>query len=223
MNGYCIYCHTNKLNGKKYIGQTHDYQKRCQPANYKGCTKFYYAIQKYGWDNFLHEILEQNLSLEEANKKEEYYIKFFNTIENGYNLKSGGLNNIFSNESKKKMSKSCSSKRKIICIETNIEYPSALEIERLFGYANTNIIACCKGKLHTAYGFHWKYSEDDYILPIDKRKKSVRCIELNIIYDSATEAAKQLNLHRSSISRCCEGKLNSTGGYHWEFVKNNVT
>ena len=69
MKTFCIYCHTNKINGKKYIGQTHDYQKRCQPSNYKGCTKFYYAILKYGWENFSHEILEQNLTLKEANEK----------------------------------------------------------------------------------------------------------------------------------------------------------
>lgn len=220
MNSYCIYCHTNKINGKKYIGQTKDYFKRCQPANYKGCTKFYNTILKYGWDNFDHGLLEENLTLQEANEKEEYYIKFFQSIERGYNIKSGGLNNIYSEESKRKMSEKCLTKRKIVCIETNIVYPSAKEIERIFGYANTNIIACCKGKLYTAYGLHWKYVEDkNYIIPIDKRKKPVKCIELNTVYESASEAARQLGLFRSSISRCCEGKLQSTGGYHWKFME----
>ena len=47
----------------------------------------------------------------------------------------------------------------------------------------------------------------------------VRCIELNTIYPSASEAARCLNLDQSNISKVCLGKLKRTGGYHWEFVK----
>lgn len=219
MNTYCVYCHTNIINGKKYIGQTSNYVRRCQPTNYKGCTKLYNAIMKYGWDNFTHEILEDNLTLEQANQREEYYINLYNTVKDGYNIKSGGLNNLYSEQSKQKMSNSCSSKRHIICIETNIEYDSAKAIEKELGFANANIIACCKGKLHTAYGYHWRYAEEQYIPTQDKRKRPVKCIELNQIYESASEAARQLGLQRPNISRCCEKKLKSTGGYHWEFVE----
>ena len=49
--------------------------------------------------------------------------------------------------------------------------------------------------------------------------KHVRCIELNTIYCSASEAARCLNLDQSNISKTCLGKLKTTGGYHWEFVK----
>ena len=52
--------------------------------------------------------------------------------------------------------------------------------------------------------------------------KPVRCIELNTIYPSATEAARCLNLDQSSISKACRGKLKRTGGYHWEFVKEEI-
>ena len=51
------------------------------------------------------------------------------------------------------------------------------------------------------------------------RPKSVRCIELNTIYPSVSEAARCLNLDQSCISKVCRGKLKTTGGYHWEFVK----
>ena len=115
---YCIYCYTNKVNNKVYIGQSKDVTRRCQPANYKGCIKFYNAIQKYGWENFERTILADNLSLEEANHLEEEFIKTFNSIENGYNLKSGGLNNNFSDESRQRMSDSCKTKKQIICLET---------------------------------------------------------------------------------------------------------
>ena len=59
---YCIYIHINKINNKVYIGQSHNIQKRWMPSNYKGCTKFYNAIKKYGWDNFQHKILIDNLT-----------------------------------------------------------------------------------------------------------------------------------------------------------------
>ena len=105
---YCIYLHKNKLNNKVYIGQT------CQKPEYrwnngegyKNCSYFYKAIQKYGWDNFEHIILEQNLTLNEANEKEEYYIKLYNSIDSkmGYNLSYGGNNKNVSNLTKEKCS-----------------------------------------------------------------------------------------------------------------------
>lgn len=90
---YTIYKHTNKINGKSYIGQT----KRplstrfgINGENYIHSVKFYAAIQKYGWDNFEHSILEENLTAEEVDLREQYWIKFYDSINNGYNLLSGG-------------------------------------------------------------------------------------------------------------------------------------
>ena len=53
----------------------------------------------------------------------------------------------------------------------------------------------------------------------DYGPKPVRCIELNTIYTSASEAARCLNLDQSSISKACRGERKTCGGYHWEFVK----
>lgn len=56
---YCVYAHINKVNGKIYIGQTcrkPEYRWN-DGKGYKECTYFYNAIEKYGWDNFDHEIL----------------------------------------------------------------------------------------------------------------------------------------------------------------------
>lgn len=215
---YCIYVHINKITKKMYIGQTKNYNRRCFPANYKGCIKFYYAIEKYGWENFDHIILIDNLTIEEANLLEEELIKKYNTIEEGYNLKSGGLNNIYSEESKQKMSEA--KKKPIICVETGQIYESELEIQKIFGYAVANISACCRHILHSAYGYQWEFYEPGkkYSKRTDKRKKAVFCIELNQTFNSAAEAARELNLQRPNISRCCEGKLNTTGGYHWKFI-----
>lgn len=54
----------------------------------------------------------------------------------------------------------------------------------------------------------------------DNRKdlKRVRCIENGKEYFNATEAAKDLNLHRSKIHLVCKKKRNTTGGYRFEYV-----
>lgn len=109
-NTYSIYCHTNKLNGKKYIGQTkQSLERRFEKGKaYKNCVLFYNAIQKYGWENFEHEILETNLSLEDANVREAYYISLYGLTDpqKGYNIYTGGKNfkHIITEETKRKIS-----------------------------------------------------------------------------------------------------------------------
>lgn len=76
-------------------------------CNYSTSPKFYAAINKYGWNNFEHEILETGLSKEEACLREQYYIQKFNSLSpNGYNLTSGGEMTEMSDEARKKLSKS---------------------------------------------------------------------------------------------------------------------
>ena len=72
--------HINKINNKKYIGITGRNPKLRWGVNgngYKGNKYFYNAIQKYGWENFEHKILFENLSLEEACDKEKYLIELY--------------------------------------------------------------------------------------------------------------------------------------------------
>lgn len=94
--GYTIYKHTNKVNGKSYIGQTKqtDLTRRWTGGNgYAQTPYFSRAIKKYGWNSFTHEILETGIrTQEEANKKERFYIALYrsNISEYGYNVQSGG-------------------------------------------------------------------------------------------------------------------------------------
>ena len=94
-NCFYVYMHVNKTNSKKYIGITG--QERIQDrwrsdgSGYK-TQVFGRAIEKYGWDNFEHIILESNLSDIEALEKEKYYIQKYNTTNPscGYNISEGG-------------------------------------------------------------------------------------------------------------------------------------
>ena len=47
--------------------------------------------------------------------------------------------------------------KKVICVETNIVYPSSHEAERQTGIFQQNIISCCKGRLKSTGKLHWKY------------------------------------------------------------------
>ena len=87
--GY-IYITTNNINGKQYIG------KRTKPyfdTKYYGSGKHLKrAIQKYGIENFSVEIIEWCKSIDELNKAEKKWIKYYNAQEDPmfYNISSGG-------------------------------------------------------------------------------------------------------------------------------------
>ena len=101
-----IYCYKNKTNGKRYIGQTINPQQR-KSAHISDSThidtKFYRAVRKYGWNNFEYEILAESEDRNELDKLEVDFIKSFNSIENGYNIRSGGEHPTMGEETKKKL------------------------------------------------------------------------------------------------------------------------
>lgn len=93
---YLVYVHTNKINGKKYVGQSSNIVERWRNGgkNYFSSIKFFRAIQKYGWENFTHEILYENLNKEAANKIERDLIRKYDSINNGYNIQEGGYTSL---------------------------------------------------------------------------------------------------------------------------------
>ena len=103
---WVVYAHKNKINKKIYIGITGQKPERRwrNGQGYKTSTYFYNAIQKYGWNNFEHIILENNLTAQQANQKEEEYIKYYKSNEKqfGYNLSAGGNNHKEISESTRK-------------------------------------------------------------------------------------------------------------------------
>lgn len=93
---YCLYRHTNLINGKVYFGVTKnklEYRAGKNGARYWQCTYFNNAIKKYGWDNFSHEVIAENLTKDQASFYERTMIKAYraNDREFGYNIQPGGL------------------------------------------------------------------------------------------------------------------------------------
>lgn len=96
-----IYCYENKTNGKKYIGQTNNERRRYveHRANHLNEKSDEYnslihiKMREYGFENFKYYIIEENISAEDINNREVYWIeKLQSFVEygRGYNLTKGG-------------------------------------------------------------------------------------------------------------------------------------
>lgn len=89
----CIYMYVNKVNGRKYIGQSVNFNRRHREHLNKDGLLIEKAIKKYGISNFEIIILEEDLnSVEEMNNLERYYIEKYETLvsQGGYNIQRGG-------------------------------------------------------------------------------------------------------------------------------------
>lgn len=93
---YCgIYRITDLTTGKSYIGQSVDIKERFRQhiksaLTYgKATNKLYSTMQKSGVHNFTFEILEE-VSRENLNERETYWIEFYKTKDFGLNTTRGG-------------------------------------------------------------------------------------------------------------------------------------
>ena len=81
-----IYKITNKINNKCYIGKTEDlYTRLYTHIHHSNNINLRNDIEKYGLKNFTWEVLESKI----FKHSERYYIKLYNSIENGYNIQLG--------------------------------------------------------------------------------------------------------------------------------------
>lgn len=92
-----IYKLTNNINGKVYIGlTTRPFNIRMNQHKYDAIHNNKYpihkAINKYGWENFTKEIIDNATTLEELKEKEQYWISYYGSYgtTKGYNATSGG-------------------------------------------------------------------------------------------------------------------------------------
>lgn len=90
-----IYCIKNNINNKLYIGKTiysidHRFKEHLKDAySHKYNSKLHRAILKYGKECF-YPVLIEECSEKEVFEREKYYIKLYNSVEEGYNISYGG-------------------------------------------------------------------------------------------------------------------------------------
>lgn len=265
--GYSLYVHTNKVNDKKYVGITsQDVKKRWGYGgiNYKPDKgenpnrKFWNAIQKYGWDGFEHEVIMENLTVEQAIEYEKLYILHYNSYKNGYNATYGGdgaFGHKHSIKTRRKMSASRIGKkhtaewsnriseaqrikRKVICLETGIIYDSPRDCADSMGLCFRSILAVCKddrvetgrtSRKITVHGYHFQYADKE-IKSIEEieacrknkhRSKPVICVETGVEYSSAVECAKLNGFGERSVERSCRMNC-SLHGKHYKYITKEV-
>jgi len=227
---YSVYRHINNKNNKKYIGIT------CQkPQNrwgkdgngYKSQSYFWNAIQKYGWNNFKHEILFEHLTKDEACNKEIELIAKYKTMNRtyGYNRSIGGEYSSAGilNNNRSKIVLQYSLDAELIKI-----YQSAKEAFRKTHVAHSDICKCARGDCDDAGGFQWSYEYNkSNIKPIKNaiirrstsRKRPILQYSMDGYFikewKSTVDAANELNIDRNNITACCNQTYSSSGGFQW--------
>ena len=244
---WTVYKHITPTN-KFYFGITNstDVNKRwANGLGYRTQTIFFRAIIKYGWDNIKHEIIKDNLSLDEAVEMEKYLIEKFKTNvskygreANGYNMTAGGdtAPSIFYQEDenyKKLMEEKVYSKKRIPvdCYDLNKKYLSTYEsISK--AAKELNLDATCigdniKGKTNRVKSYIFvKHKEE----PKDNRLKQYErpvnqfdfCGNFLQQFKSCREASRYVNFGSVSgasiIAKCAKGGRVSYKGYLWSYT-----
>ena len=217
--------HTNLTTNKKYVGITcqQPWTRRCKGngSGYKNCIHFWSAIQKYGWDDFKHEILETCETENEANRLERHYIKLYNTNnpDYGYNIKEGGEHQTYPPEICKNISNSLKGKTTRgtgwkHSEETKKKIRSAQKGRPL----TPEHAEHCRKATREYYKTHsptHKFTEEDHKNSREACIKKVRIVELNMTFDSMTECANYLGVLISNLSRAIRFNRKYKG-YHYE-------
>lgn len=220
---WIIYKHTNKINGKSYIGQT------CKEAierwrNGKGYSKsqpvFYNAIKKYGWRNFEHTVIESNIPTQEnANCKEIFYINLYRTYVgfddcNGYNMTMGGDNCAHLGKEIYKID--------MCTLEIVEKFDSINDAARCTGTNCASSIGyCCRKEKVSAKGFYWCYADEwspTWMPKINENASPIYQLdhEFQVIKRFSTiQEAGDRGFSRGSIIQCCQRKSRSSGGFFW--------
>lgn len=202
-----IYKITNNINGKSYIGQTTDYKRRFQEHRQLGYGSeqnklLYYAFKKYGIENFSFEVIEDKTP--NYNEREKYWIAYYDSFENGYNMTEGGeepplnigVNSPFVTHTEEQITEI-----KRLLKETKIQYK---DIAKIFNYDSSSIERINYGKL-------WRDESETYPIRKETSRQYQKERALNIIYDllntnlTQKEIAKKYGCARTTVTAINQG------------------
>lgn len=231
-----IYCATNKISGKSYIGQSWNFEKRKYFHLYgkSGCQIFNRAMKKYGNEMFSWSILMDGINDQETmDLAEEWAIWYYMTLSPlGYNLRNGGSGNaLLCEESRKKHKISTTIKNR------EIHKRESWKIKHAHGILKRSenkiwIENQKKAAKKTSQNEEWKIKIKEVGLnnsknEVWKRKtaeggainaKKIICTSTGIIYKSIRSAAKETGVDASMIIRVCKKTTQKTaGGFTWEY------
>ena len=201
MKNYKVYCYTGE-NGKKYVGLTGStlYERAGKNGSHYTDynSKFCNAIKKYGFNFFTPEILEDNLTLQEACELERKYIKEYDSVRNGYNTTWGG-------EGFQKCDYD-------LVIELWNEGKSIEEIKELTGYGRRGVSAAFKAAGISGIERIKRQAGQYHIKSIYQYD-----LEGNFIqsYDSTSEAGRAVGTPHTNIIKCLQGARQTAGGFQW--------
>lgn len=222
-NKWTVYIHTSP-SGKYYVGMTGGKPKARWGKNgngYKDNHYFFRAIQKYGWDNFEHEIISSNITKKEASDFEIYLIEILklNNQKYGYNITAGGECGI------------AKPLRSVYQYNLNGEYIKSFEsgasASREVGCHRTQITKVCKGKGFSICGYMWRYYKADKI----EVYSNSTCVQVNQYdnknnliksYSSITDASIETGISICCISNCYRHKTKTAGGFIWTYSHDNI-
>lgn len=240
-----IYCYTNKINGKQYIGQTltpflrHHQHLKCAlnpitPREYN--LVFHKAIRKYGIDNFEYAILDQlimnkcdiDLLKSQLNEYEKKRIQEHHSYfrEHGYNMTLGG-------ESVGYNDTHPNSKPVVqYDMDGNLmrEFGSIAEASRVLNCSEAVISCVCKHKNASVMGKYIFTFKDEAFIPLVKKVCGKKVYQYNLDgqflkeYPSLSVAMQETGVSITSISYAI-GKKSTThqaGGYLWYTEKNSA-
>lgn len=239
-----IYLFINKLNNKKYVGQTYNKYTDRWTAHKNATDTFYFhlALQKYGWDNFDKYVIEQSdfrlntpEEIESLKKwldsRETYYIKQFNSNNKkfGYNLTEGGtcLPKTINNYTPKHLGKYVEQ----YDLNGNLikVWNSVKEIYTTTEFKRDGISQCSKGLRDSYKGYKWKiYNKEKIVTKVEAITKAKAVLQYDLAgkfikeFESSQDVQRQLGFSSSQIRACCRGEYKTSKGYVWIFKNNTI-
>lgn len=233
---YCLYCHINKANGKRYFGVTGMKPERRWSSgyNYSSCPVFDAAIKKYGWDGFEHVIIADNLDEATAHEMEREHIARYRTTdpEHGYNQSSGGRGGRsgikHTEEWKRKTSERL--KGRVLTEEHKRKISEAKKGKPFSDEHRKHLSEARKGiKLSEEHRRHMSEVQKGKVRSEETRGKMreskrdmmrpVYCIETDMTYESTSAAARALGVEKANLAATCKGKHEHVGGYHVRYAE----